>query len=504
MDFIYPVSYLISLGGLIGWFFAQGNKRVSRKFSALFLTGFFFYLAALAFSSGTTPYKLLILFRDMFVLGVVSQLFNVFKRNILLSLILAFAAGLTLYFSYFHVLLYTFPQVETAMIDRDGEFFIQLDDSEETTIAAITNKFDCTVERAFIPANADQTTLDDYYLVNLANNEKCEIKRLCRYLNRQPAIAWIEPNERIQIEAPAATADVDSRHDFYFNDPGLRHQWGYIPMDVDALHRFLTESGIKPRKTATIAILDSGIDGEHEDLRDGLVTYRAAYNKDALGHGTHCAGIAGAVSNNGIGIASMTPTTEFVRIAAVRVMNQYGFGSQHSVIKGMIEAVDAGADVLSLSLGGPTQAKKERAYQEAVDYARKHGALVIVAAGNNGRNARETTPANIEGVITVAAVDRNHDRASFSNTVEDLKMALAAPGVDIYSTKPGNAYQAHSGTSMAAPAVAGLAGLMKSLYPDLTTEEAYAIMHKTGKKTKAGPKSGRLIQPFAAVRQLVD
>ncbi|MDX1408271.1 MAG: S8 family serine peptidase, partial [Saprospiraceae bacterium] len=138
------------------------------------------------------------------------------------------------------------------------------------------------------------------------------------------------------------------------------------------------------------------------------------------------------------------------------------------------------------------------------EYAHKHGAIVIVAAGNNGRNARQTTPANIDGVIAVAAVDQNNDKAVFSNSVQDLKMALAAPGVDIYSSKPGNSYQAHSGTSMAAPAVAGLAGLMKSLYPDLTTEEAFAIMHKTGKKTRAGARTGRLIQPFSAIQQLSD
>ena len=102
-----------------------------------------------------------------------------------------------------------------------------------------------------------------------------------------------------------------------------------------------------------------------------------------------------------------------------------------------------------------------------MEYAAKKGAIVVVAAGNSNMNAKDYAPANTPGVITVAALDTNLNRASFSNFVQDLDQGIAAPGVAIYSSIPGNKYAAFNGTSMATPYVAGLVGLMKSLQPDL-------------------------------------
>jgi thermitase len=181
-----------------------------------------------------------------------------------------------------------------------------------------------------------------------------------------------------------------------------------------------------------------------------------------------------------------------------------GQGTQKAILDGMIKAVDSGADVISISLGGISVQSKQKAYRDAVLYAEKHGAIVIVAAGNNNRNANTIAPANVEGVIAVTAIDQTNQKATFSNTIEDLKMGIAAPGVNIYSTLPTNKYGTLSGTSMATPQVSGLIGLMKSMSPDLTVEEVYAILKETGKPTKAGEKTGPLIQPLKAVEKIID
>ncbi|MFQ5448355.1 MAG: S8 family serine peptidase, partial [Saprospiraceae bacterium] len=259
----------------------------------------------------------------------------------------------------------------------------------------------------------------------------------------------------------------------------------------------------KPVKKTRLAILDTGVDASHEDLADNFVSTRKKYDYDKSGHGTHCAGIAAAVSNNNKGIASFSRNNAFVEVTSIKVLSDAGYGSQKMIIDGILEAADNGADVISLSLGGPSSDSKQRAYKKAVDYANRKGAIVLVAAGNSKTNARRYAPANTPGVIAVSAVDTLLRRASFSNFVQDLGMAVAAPGVKIYSTFPGNQYKTLNGTSMAAPYVSGLVSLMKSLRPGLTTRQVFNILNKTGMETKGKKETGRLIQPAVAVRELL-
>jgi thermitase len=271
-------------------------------------------------------------------------------------------------------------------------------------------------------------------------------------------------------------------------------------MGVDNLYTVL--KGKKPKKLALIAILDTGVDAAHEDIKANFTSTKSKYDSDKAGHGTHCAGIAAAVSNNGVGVASFSQTNDYVRVTSVKVLSDMGSGTQQRIISGIIEAADRRADVLSLSLGGLSSDSRQRAYEQAIEYASSKGCIVVVAAGNANRNAREFVPANVEGVITVSAGDTLLGRASFSNLVPDVKMGVAAPGVKIYSTIPGSKYAAMNGTSMATPYVAGLLGLMKSLRPDLTAKEAYQILNETGAETKTTKETGRLIQPGKAVAKL--
>ncbi len=163
-----------------------------------------------------------------------------------------------------------------------------------------------------------------------------------------------------------------------------------------------------------------------------------------------------------------------------------------------------GADVISLSLGGISNDSKQKAYEEAVKYANAKGAIVVAAAGNSGQNAKNYAPANARGVITVSAIGVDQKKAPFSNTVNDLKYGIAAPGVKIMSTFPGQQYKELDGTSMATPMVAGLVGLLKAFRPDINTADIYEILDDSGKKLADDRSTGNLIQAADALEKILD
>ena len=132
-------------------------------------------------------------------------------------------------------------------------------------------------------------------------------------------------------------------------------------------------------------------------------------------------------------------------------------------------------------------------------YANKKGAIVIAAAGNSASDARDHSPANTPGIITVAAVDVTKQKTSFSNSVESLSMGIGAPGKDILSTFPGDEYKSFSGTSMATPFIAGLIGLFKDVKPDMTTKEAYHLLKSTSDMEGGLP----VVHPTRAVKELL-
>ena len=228
--------------------------------------------------------------------------------------------------------------------------------------------------------------------------------------------------------------------DFAPNDPYVTNQWGFAKEQVGELHFLLKDKNVKPAKRAKIAILDTGVDANHEDIKDNFVSIKAKYDTDVQSHGTHCAGIAAGVTGNNIGIASVVHSNEFVQVTSVKVLSDYGRGTQQTIMNGIIEAADNGADVISMSLGGMSNDSRQRAYQKAIKYANKKGAIVIAAAGNSKMNAKNYTPAGVDGVIAVSAVDVDLNKAVFSNYVSDVKMGIAAPGVNIFSTIPNNKY----------------------------------------------------------------
>lgn len=246
------------------------------------------------------------------------------------------------------------------------------------------------------------------------------------------------------------------------NDPGWGNQYGLFNIRAPQGWDYTTGS-----TAIAIAILDTGVDLTHPDLASKIVPgYDFANNdnipQDDNGHGTHVAGIAAAISNNGIGVAGVSWGA---RIMPIKVLNAAGSGSFANVAAGIVWAADNGAQVINLSLGGSSPSA---VLQDAVNYAYGKGVTLVAATGNSGSNF-VLYPARYPNVIAVAATDSSNTHAAFSNFGPEVD--VAAPGVAIHSTTIGNNYGYLSGTSMAAPFVSGLAAILRGLPTNNSPDE---------------------------------
>jgi thermitase len=269
--------------------------------------------------------------------------------------------------------------------------------------------------------------------------------------NVENAIKEYEDSGKVEYAEPNYTYHATwTPNDTYFSN-GV--QWA--PQKVSAQSAWDITKGSSSVK---VAIVDTGVDYNHPDLAGKVVKGYDYVDDDTdpmdlNNHGTHCAGIAAAVTNNAKGIAGMAPN---VSVLAVRVLDANGSGSLDDVANGIYYAVDNGAKVVSLSLGGTSGATS---LQNAVNYAASKGVVVVAAAGNESTSA-PSYPGYYSNAIAVAATDTNDTLASFSNYGSWVD--VAAPGVDIASTVRNGGYAYMSGTSMATPLVAGIAGLLAS------------------------------------------
>ena len=204
-----------------------------------------------------------------------------------------------------------------------------------------------------------------------------------------------------------------------------------------------------------VAILDTGIDQDHEDLEGKVVAEvnltDSPASGDVYGHGTHVAGIIAGSSNNGTGIVGVAPECQLINI---KVADDKGRCNASRIASGIIWAVDNGANVINVSieLGEPSPE-----LEEAVNYAWGQGAVVIAAAGNDGVQS-PVYPAAYENCIAVAALREDSTLAPLSNYGDWV--AVAAPGFNIYSTLPDDSYGYKSGTSFATAYISGLAALL--------------------------------------------
>jgi len=249
------------------------------------------------------------------------------------------------------------------------------------------------------------------------------------------------------------------------NDLKWAQQWG--PQTVRLADAWDVASG---DPSVIVAVLDSGVDMDHPDLV-GKIAWDLDTQAmdddadDATGHGTHCAGIAAAESNNVIGVAGAASSC---RLAAYRCGD--ATFSTAALVLAIHDAVDQGAHVLSMSWGSTYN---DTALAAALQYALDEGCVLVAAAGNNGDTV-PFYPAAHAFVIGVAATNSLDDLASFSNY--GAWVELAAPGQSITSTWVGGIYKYASGTSMATPLVSGTAALLYAELGGQRTPEAAALI----------------------------
>lgn len=302
------------------------------------------------------------------------------------------------------------------------------------------------------------------------------------------------------------------------NDTGFLHLWGLFnygqfggtpSVDVDALEAWNFGKG---SSDVVVGVVDTGIDQRHEDIAANIWINRGeipdngvdddanGYIDDVYGydfanqrgrstdlfqgHGTHVAGTIGAVGNNSNGVSGVN---QQVKLMAVKVFPEFGGAPLTAIFNGLSYIVTmkirgVNVRVINLSLGGTREC--DQGYKDAFSALDRAGVLVIVAAGNDGKNndVVPSSPANcrLPNVISVAAIDRLGNLASFSN-FGPTTVDIAAPGVEILSTWPDQAYQFLDGTSMAAPHVTGVAALLFSIEPTLTPAQARQRLLSTAK-----------------------
>lgn len=253
-------------------------------------------------------------------------------------------------------------------------------------------------------------------------------------------------------------------------DPASKYQYGLRQINALQAWKKSTGKGIK------VAVVDTGVDLNHPDLKDNLIE---GYNsidpdkppRDDHYHGTHVAGIIGAVANNNIGIAGVAPDS---KIMPIKVMDNDGKGNASDIAQGIVWAVDHGADVINLSIGSRY---KSDIQLKAINYALKKNVVVVSSMGNDGTEVKFYPAAfneipGLKDVIAVGSIEPKKSKSSFSNYGNWI--SVTAPGSYIASTMPSYntrviqeqglvlKYGVLSGTSMSAPFVSGAAALILS------------------------------------------
>ncbi|MCX5193660.1 S8 family serine peptidase [Streptomyces sp. NBC_00249] len=241
-------------------------------------------------------------------------------------------------------------------------------------------------------------------------------------------------------------------------------------------------------KGAKVAVLDTGTDLEHPDLKGRVGESKNFTDSDSdidrQGHGTHTIStVGGSGAESGGAKKGVAPGAELI---SGKVLNDQGHGLDSWIIAGMEWAVASHADVVSMSLGDPSQTACDDPLAAAAEQLSRQGPLFVVAAGNSGPgNNTVSSPGCAASVLTVGAVDRDDSTAVFSSRgpaglQHTLKPEIAAPGVGISAANMGGrgvyAYQSMSGTSMATPHVAGAAAVLKQRHPDWTGQQLKAAL----------------------------
>jgi subtilisin family serine protease len=289
---------------------------------------------------------------------------------------------------------------------------------------------------------------------------------VARTLRTTPGVRWAE------VDRPVHAMRTP-------NDPMFVQQWALNTVHAPAAWN--VETG--RRNHVLTAVLDTGVDASHPELtghiRAGGDFIDGDTNPmDEFGHGTAVSGVIAASADNKLGVAGISWGAT---VLAERVLGKEGSGSMCTVAAGVVDAVDAGAKVLNMSLGAAGDACP-LIIEKALSYAHDHGALAVVSAGNDGQHGNPVDyPAGCSGAFAVGATDPRDRSASFSE--HGPQVDITAPGVQVLTTaweeggRHGFAFE--SGTSLSAPIVSGAAALLLSRHPDWTPDQVRARLVAT-------------------------
>ena len=311
-------------------------------------------------------------------------------------------------------------------------------------------------------------------------------------MGRDDRVSVVESNDivRTQVTGQPATAEPNDLDESLWGLNNEGQNGGTAGIDIGVKKAW--ETSVGSRTGPIVAVIDTGVDIRHQDLKDNIWTNEGevpgdgidndnngviddvhGYNAyadsgdpmDGHSHGTHCAGTIGGVGNNGEGV---TGVMQDANLMAVKIFSDSGRTSADAIVRGIAYSAKMGADITSNSWGGG--GRSEAIY----DAFRTNDALHVIAAGNSNydNDKRDNFPSNydLDNIVAVAATNHNDERASFSQWGAK-NVDVSAPGRDIYSTINGGGYASYSGTSMATPHVSGGAGLIMSEYPEASNEE---------------------------------
>ncbi|GAB3509658.1 S8 family serine peptidase [Emticicia fontis] len=354
----------------------------------------------------------------------------------------------------------------------DGEIYLKV---KQKPSGSLSNTVNLSTELQFLQKFSSEFVLQQaskpFYARNSENLQKIyrlklkspdKTDEMLELLKQLPEVATVE---KVRFRQIIATP----------NDPSTNSQW--FLSKIKAFEAWDVNPG---SATVVVAVVDNAIQTTHPDLQANMLQGKDLGNNDnnpnppnaSFSHGTHVAGIVSAVSNNNLGVASASNNR--VKVLPVKATPDdadprgiyFGF-------EGILWAADNGADIISLSWGGIGFSQTE---QEVIDYAYNKGIVVVAAAGNED-TAVESYPAAYRHVISVASLDDNDQRSSFSNYGGWVD--ISAPGRGILSTYPFNTYASLNGTSMATPLVSSALGYIWSCFPSLTPAQLEDILTHT-------------------------
>jgi len=378
------------------------------------------------------------------------------------------------------------PNIESAfpvVVDNEGneryfvpgEITVQFNDSvSKDDQQKIISGHDCTIVREQYTAG--------YYTLGLPAGK--DIFEAIEEFNALAEVLFAEPSNVGYNDELYIPNDQDFGKQWYLHNTG--QTGGTADSDVDAPEGWNIERG---ESDIAIAVLDTGVDLDHQDLKNNILPRPASEDWDFADpddlipeagpeswayHGTHCAGIAAAVDNN-TGIVGMAPGCS---ILPIRIDLHTGAYANRADAINFVTSIANRYKHVVMSCSWRTNGDIT-AIRNAIIKANNNNILVCFAAGNADTNTDVTPqyPGVMPEVLSVAATDHNDVKASFSNYGSTID--VSAPGEYIYSTMPNDHYQSKDGTSMACPLAAGLAGLIWSKNPNLTNQDVRKIIENT-------------------------